>query len=109
MSDEYQRFLPDQGLVTSMGAVGRCGDKVAAEGFFGRLKRERVNRRSYRTWQEPGRARSTTSSVSTMGICEGGPTLLLGHPPGSGCPPHQGRTRHGVREEGEIGMKDALP
>ena len=51
-SDEYQRFLRDHGLVSSMSAVGSCADNAAAEGFFGRLKRERVNRRSYRTRRE---------------------------------------------------------
>jgi putative transposase len=51
-SDEYQRFLRDHGLVSSMSAVGSCADNAAAEGFFGRLKRERVNRRNYRTRAE---------------------------------------------------------
>ena len=32
-----------------MSAVGHCGDNAAAEGFFGMLKRERVNRRRYLT------------------------------------------------------------
>ncbi len=35
-----------------MSAVGRCADNAAAESFFGILKRERVNRRQYRTWAE---------------------------------------------------------
>ena len=51
-SDEYQRFLRDHGLRSSMSAVGSCADNAAAEGFFGRLKRERVNRRTYRTRAE---------------------------------------------------------
>jgi len=29
--------------------VGSCADNAAAEGFFGMLKRERVNRRRYQT------------------------------------------------------------
>lgn len=48
-SHEYQRFLKHQNLICSMSAVGHCGDNAAAEGFFGMLKRERTNRRRYRT------------------------------------------------------------
>lgn len=48
-SDEYQRFLKDHGLICSMSAVGSCADNAAVEGFFGMLKRERVNRRQYLT------------------------------------------------------------
>jgi hypothetical protein len=36
----------------SISAVGRCADNAAAESFFGVLKRERVNRRQYRTRAE---------------------------------------------------------
>jgi putative transposase len=32
-----------------MSAVGTCADNAAADSFFGLLKRERVNRRQYRT------------------------------------------------------------
>jgi len=35
-----------------MSAVGHCGDNAACEGFFGRLKRERVARQSYQTRDE---------------------------------------------------------
>lgn len=49
---EYQRFLKDHQITLSMSAVGHCGDNAAAEGFFGLLKRERVNRRRYRTVAE---------------------------------------------------------
>lgn len=48
-SADYQRFLADHNVVSSMSAVGSCADNAAAEGFFGMLKRERVNRRRYRT------------------------------------------------------------
>ena len=51
-SGDYQDFLDDNGLISSMSAVGSCADNAAAEGFFGRLKRERVNRRHYRTRAE---------------------------------------------------------
>jgi len=50
--EEYQQFLVGHNLVSSMSAVGHCGDNAAAEGFFGMLKRERVNRRHYRTIDE---------------------------------------------------------
>jgi len=48
-SDDYQRFLAMHALMCSMSAVGHCGDHAACEGFFGVLKRERVNRTIYRT------------------------------------------------------------
>ncbi len=51
-SDEYQRFLAGHNLICSMGAVGSCADNAAMEGFFGLLKRERVNRRTYQTRAE---------------------------------------------------------
>lgn len=51
-SAEYQRFLTGHNLICSMSAVGTCADNAAVEGFFGRLKRERVNRRRYRTRAE---------------------------------------------------------
>lgn len=51
-SDEYQRFLSGHNLVCSMSRVGSCADNAAAEGFFGMLKRERVNRRRYQTRAE---------------------------------------------------------
>jgi putative transposase len=35
-----------------MSCVGSCADNAAAEGFFGLLKRERVNRRQYQTRAE---------------------------------------------------------
>lgn len=46
-SAEYQRFLSDHHIVCSMSAVGHCGDNAACEGFFGMLKRERVNKQRY--------------------------------------------------------------
>ena len=48
-SDEYQRFLKGHNLLCSMSGVGSCADNAAVEGFFGRLKRERVNRRQYQS------------------------------------------------------------
>jgi len=46
-SDEYNRFLKGHNLVCSMSRVGSCADNAACEGFFGMLKRERVNRNQY--------------------------------------------------------------
>lgn len=51
-SYEYQRFLSDHNVISSMSAVGSCYDNAAAESFFGLLKRERVNRRNYKTRAE---------------------------------------------------------
>ncbi len=48
-SSDYQRFLNQNTLACTMSAVGHCGDNAACEGFFGMLKRERTNRRIYRT------------------------------------------------------------
>lgn len=48
-SDEYQRFLKGHKLTCSMSGVGSCAENALVEGFFGMLKRERVNRRHYRT------------------------------------------------------------
>ena len=48
-SIDYQRFLKQNSLVCSMSAVGHCGDNAACEGFFGVLKRERLNRTKYPT------------------------------------------------------------
>ena len=51
-SAEYQQFLAGHNLICSMSEVGHCGDNAAAEGFFGMLKRERVNRRCYRSFTQ---------------------------------------------------------
>ena len=51
-SEEYKSFLKDHRLVCSMSAVGSCADNAAVEGFFGQLKRERVNRRHYLSHQQ---------------------------------------------------------
>jgi len=52
ISGTYQKFLGGNALVCSMSAVGHCADNAACEGFFGMLKRERVNHRKYRTRDE---------------------------------------------------------
>ena len=51
-SGDYQRLLKRNQLISSMSAVGHCGDNAACEGFFGVMKRERVNHRRYRTRDE---------------------------------------------------------
>lgn len=51
-SIEFQAFLKDHGIVSSMSGVGSCYDNAVAESFFGLLKRERVNRRHYATRAE---------------------------------------------------------
>lgn len=48
-SGDYQRLLRLHGLVSSMSAVGHCGDNAACEGFFGMLKRERTRHMKYPT------------------------------------------------------------
>ena len=40
-----QRYLGSNASVSSMTAVGHCGDNAACEGFFAMLKRERINHR----------------------------------------------------------------
>ena len=51
-SDDWHRFCRDHGLTPSMSRRGNCWDNAVAESFFGSLKRERVNRRNYKTVQE---------------------------------------------------------
>lgn len=51
-SAEYGQFLDGHALICSMSAVGSCADNAACEGFFGMLKRERINRRQYMTRAE---------------------------------------------------------
>ena len=51
-SAEYQRFLQGHNVTCSMSGVGSCADNALVEGFFGMLKRERVNRHQYRTRAE---------------------------------------------------------
>ena len=48
-SHEWQTFLSDHNLVSSMSRRGNCHDNAAAESFFQLLKRERIRRRVYDT------------------------------------------------------------
>ena len=65
-SEEYQQFLAAHHIICSMSAVGSCADNAAAESFFGVLKRERVNRRQYRTRAEARVESLTTSTAGTI-------------------------------------------
>lgn len=60
-SDEYQLFLAVHPITCSMSTGGNCADNAAAESFLGMLKRERVNRRQYRT-----RAEAKTAIVDSI-------------------------------------------
>ena len=53
-SGDYQRLLKLHGLISSMSAVGHCADNATGEGFFGVMKRERINPKNYRTQDEAG-------------------------------------------------------
>ena len=51
-SDEFLAELKQNGITPSMSGSGNCYDNAVVESFFGVLKRERVNRVSYRTRAE---------------------------------------------------------
>ena len=51
-SDDFRDELGKYGIQCSMSARGNCYDNAVVESFFGLLKRERVNRRRYRTRAE---------------------------------------------------------
>ncbi len=50
--DEWQGFLRDHNLVSSMSRRGNCHDNAVAESFFQLLKRERIRRQIYPTRQD---------------------------------------------------------
>jgi transposase InsO family protein len=54
-------------VTCSMSTVGSCADNAAAESFFGRLKRERVNRRQYLTRAEISLMTSSTGTIHGSG------------------------------------------
>ena len=54
-SHAYQEALRDQGITCSMSRKGNCYDNAVVESFFGTLKTELINRR---TWPTRGSARS---------------------------------------------------
>jgi transposase InsO family protein len=51
-SASYQTLLAEQGIQVSMSRKGNCYDNAMMESFFGFLKGEWTDRRSYRTRQE---------------------------------------------------------
>jgi len=51
-SHEWQRFLASHNLKPSMSRRGNCHDNAVAESFFQLLKRERIRKHIYATWQE---------------------------------------------------------
>jgi len=51
-SDDFRNELARHGITPSMSSTGNCYDNVVVESFFGTLKRERVNRVSYRTREQ---------------------------------------------------------
>lgn len=51
-SDDFRNEMEKLNIKCSMSSTGTCYDNAVAESFFGLLKRERVNRTSYRTREE---------------------------------------------------------
>lgn len=77
---DWQTFLRDHNLVSSMSRRGNCHDNAVAESFFQLLKRERIRRQIYSTRQDaradvfnyiemfynPKRRHSTSGNVSPV-------------------------------------------
>lgn len=51
-AESFQRLLADHGATCSMSRSGNCWDNAAMESFFASLKKERTNRKHYRTRDE---------------------------------------------------------
>lgn len=51
-SDDFRDLLEQHGIQCSMSARGHCYDNAPVESFFSLLKRERIRRRTYATWEE---------------------------------------------------------
>jgi len=94
-SFECQRFLTNHDITPSMSAVGPCADDAAAEGVFGMLKPERVNRTTCGPGAGHVPASSTTLSASIT--CVSGDGSMRSAPPKLPlltCPPKR------VRQDG---------
>ena len=52
LSDDFQDLLKKNGITCSMSDKGSCYDNAVVESFFASLKRERTNRRKYKTRDE---------------------------------------------------------
>ena len=48
-SDDWRRFCRTNKLEPSMSRRGNCWDKAVAESFFGRLKKERIKKRIFKS------------------------------------------------------------
>ncbi|SFQ35785.1 IS3 family transposase, partial [Enterovibrio norvegicus] len=51
-SHDWDKFLTQHGLESSMSRRGNCHDNAVAESFFQLLKRERIKRKIYSTREE---------------------------------------------------------
>ena len=51
-SDDFQKMLKDNAMISSMSRKGNCWDNSVAESFFGSLKTERVYSSTYKTRDE---------------------------------------------------------
>jgi transposase InsO family protein len=54
-SNDFQKFLRTNGMISSMSRKGDCWDNAVAESFFGSLKTERVFQSDYRSREEARR------------------------------------------------------
>lgn len=58
---DWQGFLRDHNLLSSMSRRGNCHDNAVAESFFQLLKRERIRRR----FTQPGKMHGLMSSITS--------------------------------------------
>ena len=63
---EWASFLRHHNLEHSMSWRGNCHDNAVAESFFNLLKRERIQRKTYKPEPRPATMCSTTSRCSTI-------------------------------------------
>lgn len=73
-SHDWQGFLRDHNLVSSMSRRGNCHDNAVVESFFQLLKRERIRRQIYSTRDE---ARADVFNYIECSITPGVATTLL--------------------------------
>lgn len=91
-----------------MRAVGHCAGNAAAEGFFGMLKRERVNRCRYATIPEARRDMFNYIERSTPHESAGGFRQTITHCPKLSRPQKRGRARGKTRSTSQETGKIAL-
>lgn len=70
-SFDYQSFLKANNLVSSISAVGHCGDNAACDGFFGLIKRDQTTASDIRLERLRERIFSTILRCSTTRKCGG--------------------------------------